>query len=186
MRVPDWTHFRSAEADPCGPCCLLERSFDLSNLPRNYIWALGYVGTWPEQPELAEVSAQVKSYSREWLVERADKLEAERKKAEQKAEKFRQLQEQRRREDQALQLKSIVSNPDAMKRQIEAGPLKMAKNLIESAGQLATGGTTDPQERLAICAECPFLGKDKRCGKCGCYTPAKARVKKSSCPIGLW
>ena len=185
MRTPDWTHFRSAEADPCGPCCLLEKSFDLSNLPRNYIWTLGYVGTWPEQPELAEISAQVKSYSRQWLIERAERLVAERKKADAKAEEYRKLLGKKRNEEMATRAK-VHTDSAALKRQIEAGPLKMAQSLIKTAGDLATGGTTDPQERLEICAACPFLGDDKRCGKCGCYTPAKARVKKSSCPIGLW
>lgn len=186
MRTPDWTAFRAGDgADPCGPCCLLERTFDLSNLPRNYIWTLGYLGEWPGDPEAAEISAQVKSYSRAWLVERAEQIRAKQAEAEEKAERARQLQEQRRREDLAI-AQADYSDVAAIKRKIEAGPLKMAKSLLQTAGQLATGGTTDPAERMAICKACPFMGDDKRCGKCGCFLPAKTRVAKSSCPIGLW
>jgi hypothetical protein len=75
---------------------------------------------------------------------------------------------------------------DAINRRIEAGPLKMAAGLIKTAGQLVTGGTTDPAERMAICSKCPFMGDDKRCGKCGCFLPAKTRVAKATCPIGKW
>ena len=62
MRTPDWSHFSTLEGHkPEGPCCLLESSFDRSQLPANYIWTLGYVGTW-EGHLSAEVAAQVKSY----------------------------------------------------------------------------------------------------------------------------
>ena len=78
MRIPDWTHFRSAEADPCGPCCMLTSAFPVDDLPRNYIWQLGtYAGVW-EGAEDAEVNAQVRSYSREWLLERDQKLRQKR------------------------------------------------------------------------------------------------------------
>lgn len=186
MRTPDWTAFRCGDgAEPCGPCCLLEKSFDLSNLPRNYIWTLGYLGEWPEHPEQAEISAQVKSYGREWLVQRAEQIKAKQAEAEAKAERYRQLQEQRKREDLEIARKEY-SDVTAIKRRVEAGPLEMAKSLIQTAGQLATGGTTDPKERMEICTACPFMGSDKRCGKCGCFLPAKTRVAKASCPIGLW
>ena len=84
--------------------------------------------------------------------------------------------------------KEVMKNPDTteIKRQVEAGPLAMAKSLVKSATDLATGGVTDPKERMEICNSCPFKGDDQRCGKCGCFLPAKTRVKKSSCPIGRW
>ncbi|MFZ9995638.1 MAG: hypothetical protein ACO3GU_02240 [Pelagibacteraceae bacterium] len=164
---------------------MLERSFDLSNLPRNYIWTLGYLGEWPHHPEQAEISAQVKSYSKDWLLKRAEEIKEKQAAAERKAEEFRKLQEQRKLEDLEIARKEYSDLP-AIKRRIEAGPLDMAKGLLKTAGQLASGGTTDPTERMAICTECPFMGSDKRCGKCGCFLPAKTRVAKSSCPIGLW
>lgn len=106
------------------------------------------------------------------------------------------LVEEQRREMESLALvraaqdqktaSAEFTDMDAIKRKIEAGPLAMAKGLIKSAADLATGGTTDPAERMAICEKCPFMGKDKRCGKCGCFLPAKTRIAKSSCPVGLW
>ena len=75
METPDWTHFRCSDGtSPNGPCCMLERAFTREELPDNYIWTLGYLGEWSEDPRTAEISAQVKSYSREWLVERAGSL----------------------------------------------------------------------------------------------------------------
>lgn len=186
MRTPDWTAFRAGDGtDPCGPCCLMERAFDLSNLPRNYIWTLGYLGEWPDHPEAAEISAQVKSYGRQWLIERADAMRQQREEAEAKRRELAELAAARRREDQAI-AGANYSDVAAIKRQIEAGPLDMARSLIKSAADLATGGTTDPKARMDICSRCPFMGDDKRCGKCGCFLPAKTRVAKSSCPIGLW
>ncbi|MFM5968481.1 MAG: DUF6171 family protein [Micrococcales bacterium] len=51
------------------------------------------------------------------------------------------------------------------------------------------GRVTDEQkeERLAICAECPFLFKiSKQCRKCGCHMPWKASLPHSTCPVGKW
>lgn len=188
MKTPDWTSFRAADkTDPTGPCCLLESSFTLAELPRNYIWTLGYLGSWPG-PEAAEVSAQVKSYSREWLESRAGQLKtkkAEAAAAQAKLEDLR-LQAQKQRLDLTQRMETTMGDQDAIKQRIEAGPLKMARGLIQGAGQLATGGTTDPTERMAICNQCPFKGDNGRCGKCGCFLAAKTRIKKSSCPIGKW
>lgn len=186
MRTPDWTTFRAGDGtDPAGPCCLMERTFDLSNLPRNYIWTLGYLGEWPEHPEAAEISAQVKSYGRQWLIERADALRRKQEEAEATRRQLAQLSAARAAEDKAIAEKDY-SDVTAIKRRIEASPLDMAKGLIKSAADLATGGVTDPTARMEICQRCPFMGDDKRCGKCGCFLPAKTRVAKSSCPIGLW
>ena len=188
MRFPDWTHFRSDGTDPCGPCCLLESAFPLNELPRNYIWTLGFVGEFPDHPEAAEISAQVKSYSREWLMQRQRDLELKRKEAEAKRLELKRLQQNRKQELDEMTRRSLAhyDGMDSIKRQIEASPLGMASSLAKSAMDLATGGTTDPTARMEICKQCPFMGDDKRCGKCGCFLPAKTRVKKSKCPIGLW
>ena len=188
MRFPDWTHFRSDETDPAGPCCLLEGSFSTEGLPRNYIWCLGYVGTWPHHPEAAEISAQVKSYGREWLIERQQHIEEKKREAQRKRQELEALREAKLKEQKYITQKSLETYDDmsSIKRQVEASPLKMALSLAKTATDLAAGGTTDPTARMEICKSCPFMGDDKRCGKCGCFLPAKTRVKKASCPIGRW
>ena len=186
MRSPDWTAFRASGGDdPKGACCLLEKSFDLSNLPRNYIWCIGYIGEWPEHPEQAEISAQVKSYSRQWLIERSEVIKQKHKEVESKRQEMEQLAFKRKLEDEKIAM-TKVNDMSELKRKIEASPLDMAKGLIKSAQQLASGGVTDPKARMDVCNTCPFKGKDQRCGKCGCFLPAKTRIAKSSCPIGLW
>jgi hypothetical protein len=186
MQTPDWTHFRSAEVDPTGPCCLLERSFPTNELPRNYIWTIGYLGVWINAED-AEISAQVRSYSRQHLIERAKLLDATRKE-----QAFKQMEYQRlvkQRDDEMNRLTAeAMKNPDndELKRRIEASPMQMVKGLVKSATDLATGGITDPTKRMEICNSCPFKGDDGRCGKCGCVLAAKTRVKKSSCPINRW
>lgn len=186
MRSPDWTFFRSTDGtDPCGPCCLLEKTFDLSNLPRNYIWTLGYLGEWPEHPEQAEISAQVKSYGRHWLEARAAEIKKRQKEVEAKRQEIENLALQRKLQDEKIAMQK-VNDVAELKRKIEASPLDMAKGILKSAKDLATGGVTDPSARMDICNTCPFKGKDQRCGKCGCFLPAKTRIAKSSCPIGLW
>ena len=161
MDTPDWTQFRSADTDPAGPCCLLEKSYSISNLPRNYIWVLGEHHPW-QSGEDAEITAQVKSYSREWLIERQKTLQRKRDSLIEQQAKMAQVRikaEQERKQSQISDLKDEV----AMKQKIEAGPLKMAKSLIKSAGDLATGGVTDPTARMEICNKCPFKGDDQRC-----------------------
>ena len=188
MRTPDWTHFRSSDADPCGPCCLLETAFSVAELPRNYIWTLGYLGAWPNHAEAAEISAQVKSYSKSWLMKRAEMLKSKREEVATKQAELSQLRAKKRLEDQVrtANAENTMKDMDEIKRKVEATPLGMAKSLVKSAADVVSGGLTDPEERMKICKTCPFMGDDKRCGKCGCFLPAKTRVKKSSCPIGRW
>ena len=187
MEIPDWTHFRSAETDPAGACCLLPKAFPTERLPANYIWTLGYIGVWPDHPEAAEISAQVKSYSREWLREREKHLSNKRRHVEQQERQYRALADKARREQEERTRKARESmDPEVVKQRIEAGPAAMARSLLKTAGDLASGGITDPKERLSICNTCPFKGDDGRCGKCGCVLAAKTRVKKASCPIGRW
>lgn len=186
MQTPDWTHFRSADTDPSGPCCLLEKAFDTSNLPRNYIWTIGYLGTWKNAEE-AEISAQVRSYSREYLMQRSKDLTTKREAEAKKKEELDALRAQRTQElDRMTDKYKGFADEASTKQRIEAGPLAMARGLVKSAADLATGGVTDPSARMEICNTCPFKGDDQRCGKCGCFLPAKTRVKKSSCPIGRW
>ncbi|KGG23760.1 hypothetical protein EV13_0101 [Prochlorococcus sp. MIT 0702] len=39
----------------------------------------------------------------------------------------------------------------------------MAKGLLQAGAQLATGGATDPKERLEICSTCSFKSDSGRC-----------------------
>ncbi len=187
MKTPDWTEFRSAGTDPEGPCCLLERAFPVDELPRNYIWTIGYLGLW-QGPEEAEINTQVKSYSRKFIEERAALLRQKREELEEKEARYR---EQKRAEIVRLEeltktTSDNMSDQDAIRQRIEAGPLQMARSLAKAGADLATGGMTNPKERMNVCNKCPFKSDNGRCGKCGCVLAAKTRVKKSTCPIGLW
>jgi hypothetical protein len=43
------------------------------------------------------------------------------------------------------------------------------------------------EDRLAICAECPFLIKaTSQCKKCGCFMNLKTKLTTAQCPIGKW
>lgn len=163
---------------------MLEHAFPTNTLPRNYIWTLGFIGTWPGA-EAAEVATQVKSYSRAWLLDREEALKKRKAELELQQAELRRLQLSAEAEKRRL-TEETMKDADAVKQRIEAGPLQMAKSVISAAGQLVSGGVTDPTERMAICDKCPFKGDDQRCGKCGCFLPAKTRVAKSSCPIGRW
>lgn len=184
METPDWTHFRSADIDPSGSCCLLENAFPVRDLPRNYIWVIGEHHPW-KGGEDAEITAQVKSYSRAWLNARQAMLQRKRDELTQQQAKLLELKRKKELETRSMQV-NTMKDEAATKQRIEAGPMKMARSLIQSAADLATGGVTDPAGRMEICNQCPFKGDDQRCGKCGCFLPAKTRVKKSTCPIGRW
>lgn len=164
---------------------MLTQAFSVDDLPRNYIWQLGsWIGEW-DTAESAEINAQVKSYSREWLLERDQTLRKKKADLAVKEAELRQLQRTRMQENVA-RTKDKFMDTESIKQRIEAGPLKMAQGLAKTAGQLATGGLTDPKARMEVCNVCPFKTADERCAKCGCFLPAKTRVKKSSCPIGRW
>lgn len=135
--------------------------------------------------EEAEITAQVRSYSRQWLVERQQMLERKRAELIDQQHKLKAAKLRAQAERRQLQ-EDNLKDEAAIKQRIEAGPFKMAKSLVKSAGDLVTGGTTDPTARMEICNKCPFKGDDQRCGKCGCFLPAKTRVAKSTCPIGRW
>ena len=185
METPDWTHFRCSDGtSPNGPCCMLERAFTREELSDNYIWTLGYLGEWSEDPRTAEISAQVKSYSREWLVERAGSLANKRQLLRDQQLELKRLQSIRTEKREGLTKEKYGDM--TQRRTVAASPLQMAKSLAKSAVDLTTGGVTDPKARMETCKKCPFFGSDQRCGRCGCFVPAKARVKKSTCPIGGW
>lgn len=40
-------------------------------------------------------------------------------------------------------------------------------------------------KRMEICKTCEHWD-GKRCGKCGCFTALKVRLKSQSCPVGKW
>lgn len=41
-------------------------------------------------------------------------------------------------------------------------------------------------ERISICKSCPELNRLNMCKQCGCFMPAKVRLKQSVCPLGKW
>ena len=40
--------------------------------------------------------------------------------------------------------------------------------------------------RMTICEGCPHYMVTHQCSKCGCYMPAKSKLKYAVCPIGNW
>lgn len=43
------------------------------------------------------------------------------------------------------------------------------------------------QTRMQVCQTCPkFKQTMKICGACGCYLPAKTKLKGSTCPLNKW
>ena len=43
------------------------------------------------------------------------------------------------------------------------------------------------RQRIAICMSCDRFSKyTKSCKECGCFMPAKTKLKGNSCPIGKW
>jgi hypothetical protein len=164
---------------------MLTSAFPVDDLPRNYIWVLGsYVGDW-QNAEDAEINAQVRSYSREWLLERDQQLRQKREELKEKEIEYQRLADARLQQNMRM-TKDKFMDESAIRQRIEAGPLKQAQSLMQSAGQLVSGGLTDPKARMDICNVCPFKTADGRCAKCGCVLAAKTRVKKSSCPINRW
>lgn len=68
----------------------------------------------------------------------------------------------------------------------------MTYNIIDAAKDLVTGKikfvtATVSNERMAICNGCDAQNKAiKTCTACGCFLPAKVRLKEASCPMELW
>lgn len=43
------------------------------------------------------------------------------------------------------------------------------------------------RERYSICQGCEFFKHATfTCGKCGCFMPAKTKLKNADCPVGKW
>ena len=54
-------------------------------------------------------------------------------------------------------------------------------------GELNVVNKDVSQQRIEICEICPELvPMIKVCGKCGCLTTAKVKVKEATCPLGKW
>jgi hypothetical protein len=69
----------------------------------------------------------------------------------------------------------------------------MAESLLVSTGQAIKHGVASDDTyryRLATCFSCEqFNHKSRRCGKCGCFMAAKARIAgdpRMLCPLHLW
>jgi hypothetical protein len=69
----------------------------------------------------------------------------------------------------------------------------MAESLLVSTGQAIKHGVASDDTyryRLATCFSCEqFNHKTRRCGKCGCFMAAKARIAgdpRMLCPLHLW
>jgi len=69
----------------------------------------------------------------------------------------------------------------------------MAESLLVSTGQAIKHGVASDETyryRLATCFSCEqFNHKTRRCGKCGCFMAAKARIAgdpRMLCPLHLW
>lgn len=68
---------------------------------------------------------------------------------------------------------------------------QMATNFVKSAIKHLQNGmkhvdAEKQKERLDICAACPFIVENSRCGKCGCFLETKTKWESSTCPIGKW
>lgn len=91
--------------------------------------------------------------------------------------------------DDDFKPETVVSEP--VKDQKLPSTITMAKNFLKSAAEHIQGGMKHvekdmQQERLSICAECPHIVNNERCGKCGCFLQTKTKWATSSCPIGKW
>jgi hypothetical protein len=69
----------------------------------------------------------------------------------------------------------------------------MAESLLVTTGQAIRHGVASDDTyryRLATCFSCEqFNHKSRRCGKCGCFMAAKARIAgdpRMLCPLHLW
>ena len=52
--------------------------------------------------------------------------------------------------------------------------------------ELSLVSNKDAKERMDICRACPTLKLKSVCSACGCFMPAKTRIKNSSCPELKW
>ena len=68
--------------------------------------------------------------------------------------------------------------------------LTRAKHIAIGYANLVRGSKYEfTDSRIRICQECEknyWIGRSLWCSLCKCYIPAKARVEKANCPLGLW
>jgi len=63
--------------------------------------------------------------------------------------------------------------------------IRGAVGVARAATGLGAASQTDYQARWAICMACDQHDAG-RCRTCGCFTGAKVRVARESCPLGKW
>jgi hypothetical protein len=63
--------------------------------------------------------------------------------------------------------------------------IRGAVGVARAATGLGAASQTDYQARWAICMACDQHDAG-RCRTCGCFTGAKVRVARESCPAGKW
>jgi hypothetical protein len=71
---------------------------------------------------------------------------------------------------------------------------QMLKNLVEATRDVIVDGAEARSESevdtaLGICAVCPHFIVNQwggRCGRCGCKTSFKVKLRAWHCPIGKW
>lgn len=78
----------------------------------------------------------------------------------------------------------MASKWDQIKRLInsdEVKPWDFLNPNTEYASEEESGNRYD------ICKSCPFLNQTtKTCKECGCFMPAKTKLKMATCPVGKW
>lgn len=61
----------------------------------------------------------------------------------------------------------------------------VAKDLVTGKLEFVEAKVAD--ERMDICNQCEVQNTmTKMCTACGCFLPAKVRLKESTCPMELW
>jgi ribosomal protein L32 len=46
---------------------------------------------------------------------------------------------------------------------------------------------SDSETRMNVCRQCEHLHPTtKLCMRCGCFMPAKTKIKNAHCPLGKW
>ena len=61
------------------------------------------------------------------------------------------------------------------------------KNLLLAKARLLSEDMKDlSKARMEVCEECPLKSRNNVCTACGCYLPAKTKVKEELCPKNKW
>lgn len=93
----------------------------------------------------------------------------------------------------AMVKESMKKNGAKHATKVNAGIGKMAKGLVQVAGQAVRSGKVTEEirnERYDTCKGCPFFIEDsKRCSECGCFMEAKTWIGGDPdmlCPQKKW